>query len=53
MEKHSYEITISTSESDVILEQPVPHEVPYTIYLSKDQIDTVIKWLREAKEELI
>ena len=52
MKKHMYEIAIYTKGSEVIIEQPFPFENPDTINLTVEQIEPLIQWLLEAKEEL-
>ena len=53
MKKYAHEISIYTKDSEVILEQPIPYEEPDRINLTLSQVDIVIKWLIEAKKELI
>ena len=52
MKKEMLEISVYTQEGEVVIEQPRPHCQPDIIFLSPEQIDAVISWLKEAKEEL-
>jgi len=52
MKKQMQEVSVYTLDSVVIIEQPVPFNDDAVIYLSPEQVDIVILWLKEAKEEL-
>ena len=52
MRKTILEVSVYTQDSEVIIEQNYPHSDPDIIVLSPEQIDIIIAWLKEAKEEL-
>ena len=53
MDKEMMEVEVYTQEGAVIIEQSLPfYNGSDVIMLSPDQIDVVITWLQEAKEEL-
>lgn len=53
MEKQMLEITVRTLDSGLIeISQGDPTE-EYSIHIHPDQVEAVIKWLQEAKEELM
>ncbi len=52
MKKKMLEVQVYTQNSEVIIEQSCPHKESDMIFLSLEQIDAVISWLQEAKEEL-
>ena len=53
MEKQMPELTVRTLDSGLIeINQGDPTE-DYSIHIHPDQVETLIKWLQEAKQELI
>ena len=52
MRKQMMEVSVYTQDSEIIIEQPIPFEGASQIILDLAQIDIVISWLKEAKEEL-
>jgi len=53
MKKQMLEVSVFTQDSEVVIEQPCPFQnEPDRISLSPGQIDIIISWLKEAKEEL-
>jgi hypothetical protein len=53
MDKNMFALNVYTTEADCIALQQVLGEEAATVVISPDQIDTVIRWLREAKAELL
>jgi len=54
MEKHMLEVKVYTAEDGCIcIEQEIPHTDTYPISLNPEQVDIVIKWLQEAKNEIL
>jgi hypothetical protein len=53
MEKQMLDVTVRTLNSGLIeISQGDPHE-EYSIHIHPDQVETIMKWLQEAKKELI
>ena len=52
MKKEMLEVKVYTQGSEIIIEQPMPHSDSDVIFLAPEQIDIIISWLKEAKEEL-
>jgi len=54
MEKKMEEIIVRTNPKDhlIVICQPVHGDDDSAILISPEQVDTLIAWLKEAKEEL-
>lgn len=53
MEKQMLELTVRTLDSGLIeINQGDPPE-DYSIHIHPDQVETLVGWLQEAKEELM
>jgi len=52
MKKEMLEVSVYTQAPEVIIAQSNPHGEPDRIFLVPEQIDIIISWLKEAKEEL-
>jgi hypothetical protein len=53
MNKKLFELRVYTSEGDIIIEQPdFGMYNDAMIIISPESVDTLIKWLQEAKQEL-
>lgn len=53
MEKTIQDIAIETKGSSIYLSQADIGDGPGTIMISVDQVDLLIDWLKQAKEEII
>lgn len=52
MDKLIREVQVYTDDSDIMIKQSVLFNDDDIIVLSPEQVDIVIAWLKEAKEEL-
>ena len=53
MKRYANEVLVYTKDSEVIIEQPRQFEDSDIITLTPEQISIVIKWLLEARKELV
>jgi len=54
MEKQMLEVTVRTLDSGLIeINQGGDPPEDYSIHIHPDQVETLIRWLQEAKEELV
>jgi hypothetical protein len=53
VEKRLEAISVYTNEEFICIKQPVECDEAHIIIISPEQIDVVIKWLREARKEFV
>ena len=53
MDKEMFEIRVTTDKGKIFIEQPIPMEDgPNSIIVSPEQVEGLINWLKEARDEL-
>jgi len=53
MKKTMYDVSVASQDGIIFIEQPSQDENGECVMLHPEQIDLVIKWMREAKSEII
>ena len=53
MKKTMYDVSVTSEDEVIYIEQPSIDDQSESIMLHPEQVDLVVKWLREAKNEIL